>query len=136
MYILGVQKGTSLPQHSINRIYDSLSIPETALLNENQWFRSKPAAEAFLTSQPATLLKMPSSVRRGDHFESSSIFPLVDNYSGGANPPPIPTELAHAHSATCPHVECMQFRRAVKRNNYLATTSLASARVADLMVIE
>ena len=132
----GVQKGTSLPQPSVNRIYDSVSIPETTLLTNDQLFPRRPAAEAFLTSQPATLLKMPSNVRRGEHFESSSVFPLVNNYSVGASPPPIPTELAHMHSATCPHAECYEFRRIVKRNNYLATTSLASARVSDLLVIE
>ena len=131
-----MQQGTTLPPHSINRIYDTLSVPEAALTSDNQWFRHKPAAEAFLTAQPATLLKMPSTVRRGNHFESSAVFPLVDNYSGGAKPPPIPTEIAHAHSATCPHAECMLFRRVIKRNNYLATCGLASARVAELISLE
>ena len=131
-----MKERTTLPQYSVNRIYDTLSTPESAILEENQWFDYRPAAEAFLTSQPATLLKKPSSLRRGEHFESSAVFPLVDNYSGGAKPPPTPTGVAHAHTAVCPHAECMQFRRVVKRNNFLATTNLASARVADMMALE
>ena len=131
-----MQDGTTLPQYNVNRIYDTLSVPESAMVAENQWFKYKPAAEAFLTAQPATLLKMPSNVRQGESFESSSVFPLVDNYSGRAKPPPIPADLADIHSAPCPHAECMEFRRVVKRSNYLATTSLASARVADLLVLE
>ena len=125
-----------LPQYAINRIYDSMSIPETAIVDESRWFRYRPAAEAFLTSQPTTLSTMPSLVRPGETLETSSIFPLVENYSGGARPPPTPMESAHTHSATCSHADCVTFRRAAKRINYTATTSLASARVGDFMVLD
>ena len=131
-----MQQGTTLPQPAINRVYDSLSIPESALTERSGNFRNKPAAEAFLTSQPTTIRGWPSYARPGKTLETSSTFPLVSNYSGGARPPPTPAVNAHTHSVTCSHTDCVSFRRAVKRGNYNATNSLATARIADPLTLD
>ena len=129
-----MQKSTSLPEFAVNRIYDSISIPESIITETRNIFQSKPAAEAFLTSQPTVIRGWPSYARPGKTIETSNVFPLVTNYSGGAQPPPTQAVDAHTQSVTCSHTECVQFRRVVKRSNYNATTSLATARPADLIL--
>ena len=130
IHFIGMCEDTILPQHAINRAYDSISIPELAIVESNS-FKRKPAAEAYLTSQPTIIRGWPSLARPGKTLEISSVLPLVKNYSGGARPPPTPAVDAHTHSATCSHTECVSFRQAVKRGNYNATNSLATARIAD-----
>ena len=122
---------TTLPRPAINRIYDSVSIPELAITEGKNLFTNRPSAEAFLTSQPTTIRGWPSYTRPGKTLETATTFPLVENYSGGARPPPTPAVHAHTHSPTCSHAECLSFRQVVKRGNYNATNSLATARIAD-----
>lgn len=127
---------TTLPRTAVNRIYDSISIPELAITEGKQHFSNRPSAEAFLTSQPTTIRGWPSYARPGKTLETATTFPLVENYSGGARPPPTPAVDAHTHSPTCSHKECVSFRRVVKRSNYNATNSLATARVADPLILD
>lgn len=133
---------TTLPQYAINRTYDALSVPELAITEGEKpdylpdILTSRPSAEAFLTSQPATIRGWPSLVRPGKTLETASTFPLVENYSGGARPPPTPAVNAHTHSPTCSHAECLSFRQVVKRGNYNATNSLATARIADPHILD
>ena len=131
-----MEESVTLPQYAINRIFDSISIPERTITETEPSFPYRPAAEAFLESQPTSLTSVPSYSRPGQTLETSKVFPLVTNYSGGARPPPTPAESARTHTTTCSHVECLHFRQVIKRANYNATTSLASTRVNNLLVLD
>ena len=111
-------------------------MPEAGILESNQLFKYRPAAEAFLSSQPTVLSTMPSLARPGQTLETSTVFPLADNYSGGTKPPPTPAAEAYNHPATCSHTECLHFRQVIKRSNYNASTSLAITRSTNLLGLE